>query len=319
MTSILTNSSALSALATLRNIDASMETTQSRISSGYRVGNAADNAAYWSIATTMRSDNAALSTVQDALGLGSAKADTANAGLEQARQLMDAIKAKLVSSREVSDKDKINRELTELKNQLVSVATASSFSSENWLYNTSTAALGVKNMVGAFTRTDANTISIQSIGYDSSKSCLMDKSNASRGQLTKGVAVSQVSGTSATTMTYFLINVSSTTGASGTEITINSSTSNEALDAMVQAVDNMISSVVDAQATLGAVTTRLDTQKGFIKSLSDTITKGVGRLVDADMNEESTRLKALQTQQQLTIQSLTIANSSAQSIMQLFR
>jgi flagellin len=50
-----------------------------------------------------------------------------------------------------------------------------------------------------------------------------------------------------------------------------------------------------------------------------TIDKGVGRLVDADMNEVSTRLKALQTQEQLAIQSLSIANHNAQNVMQLFR
>ncbi len=53
--------------------------------------------------------------------------------------------------------------------------------------------------------------------------------------------------------------------------------------------------------------------------LGDVITKGVGRLVDADMNEESTKLKALQTQQQLGIQALSIANSDSQTILQLFR
>ena len=61
MTSILTNTNAMAALSTLRSISNSMEDTQSRISSGLRVGSASDNAAYWSIATTMRSDNAALS------------------------------------------------------------------------------------------------------------------------------------------------------------------------------------------------------------------------------------------------------------------
>ena len=60
----------LAALDTLRSINKGLNETQSRISSGYRVESASDNAAYWSIATTMRSDNKALSTVQDALGLG---------------------------------------------------------------------------------------------------------------------------------------------------------------------------------------------------------------------------------------------------------
>ena len=64
------NPAAMAALQTLRAINHNLETTQGRISSGYRVETAADNAAYWSIATTMRSDNAALSTVHDALGLG---------------------------------------------------------------------------------------------------------------------------------------------------------------------------------------------------------------------------------------------------------
>ena len=77
-----------------------MESTQGRISSGLRVGNASDNSAYWSIATTMRSDNKALSTVQDALGLGAAKTDTAYTGLNAAIDVVSEIKAKLVAARE---------------------------------------------------------------------------------------------------------------------------------------------------------------------------------------------------------------------------
>ncbi|PHR17234.1 MAG: flagellin, partial [Hoeflea sp.] len=96
MTSIMTNSAAMSALATLRSINSDMETTQNRVSSGYRVETAADNSAYWSIATTMRSDNKALSTVKDALGLGAAKVDVAYTGMNSAIDVVSEIKAKLV-------------------------------------------------------------------------------------------------------------------------------------------------------------------------------------------------------------------------------
>ncbi|AHK43420.1 putative flagellin B [Ensifer adhaerens OV14] len=96
----MTNNSAMAALSTLRSINSSMETTQDRISSGYRVGNASDNAAYWSIATTMRSDNKALGTVQDALGLGAAKTDVAYTGMKAAISVVDEIKAKLVAASE---------------------------------------------------------------------------------------------------------------------------------------------------------------------------------------------------------------------------
>ena len=81
MASIMTNAAALTALQSLNATNKSLEHTQSRISTGYRVSEASDNAAYWSIATTMRSDNQALSTVQDALGLGASKVDTAYTGM----------------------------------------------------------------------------------------------------------------------------------------------------------------------------------------------------------------------------------------------
>ena len=64
---------------------------------------------------------------------------------------------------------------------------------------------------------------------------------------------------------------------------------------------------------------RIGMQKDFAKSLIDTLQTGVGQLVDADMNEESTRLQALQVKQQLGIQALSIANASSQSILRLFQ
>ncbi|MGH0230661.1 flagellin, partial [Sinorhizobium meliloti] len=72
-------------------------------------------------------------------------------------------------------------------------------------------------------------------------------------------------------------------------------------------------------SSLGSISSRIDLQSEFVSKLTDSIDSGVGRLVDADMNEESTRLKALQTQQQLAIQALSIANSDSQSVLSLFR
>ena len=143
MTSILTNSAAMAALQTLRSIDNNLETTQARVSSGLRVETASDNAAYWSIATTMRSDNRAISTVADALGLGAAKVDTAYTSLENVIDVMSEIKAKLVAAREPGvDKSKINDEIKELKNQLVSAAQSASFWPVYKKFETELAAIG---------------------------------------------------------------------------------------------------------------------------------------------------------------------------------
>ncbi len=321
MTSILTNSSAMAALSTLRSISSDLETTQGRISSGLRVESAADNSAYWSIATTMRSDNKALSTVQDALGLGAAKTDTAYTGLESAIDVVSEIKAKLVAAREPGvDKDKINKEITELKNQLVSTAQSASFSGENWLYNDTTNTVGTKEMVGSFTRDSSGNVSVGVLEFDASTSVLVDTNDAGLGLLTKDYdADAELATPTGTTQNFYLIDASSTTTASGSEITLDSTTADADIEAMIRVVDAILGDATDAAATLGATNTRISMQDEFMADLMDVIDKGVGRLVDADMNEESTRLKALQTQQQLGIQALSIANSDSQNILSLFR
>ena len=320
MTSIMTNNSAIAALSTLRSISKDMEDTQNRVSTGYRVSDASDNAAYWSIATTMRSDNKALSTVQDALGLASAKTDTAFTGLNAAIDVVSEIKAKLVAAREPGvDKTKIDSELTELKNQLVSISESASFSGQNWLYNDDATANTTVEMVGSFNRAADNTVSVGILEFDTSTSTLVDTNDAANGLLTGDITVTVPSGTGTTSATYFLVDASSSTGASGTEIALDATTTSADLDGMISAVDSMLTSMTDSAAVLGATNTRIELQDNFVADLMDVIDKGVGRLVDADMNEESTKLKALQTQQQLGIQALSIANSNSENILSLFR
>ncbi|MCF2905950.1 flagellin [Octadecabacter sp. CECT 8868] len=83
-------------------------------------------------------------------------------------------------------------------------------------------------------------------------------------------------------------------------------------------IENMLNGAIDAAAAFGSVEGRLETQANFISSLSDSLTSGIGSMVDADMEETSARLQALQVQQQLGVQSLSIANQSPQSILSLF-
>ena len=135
MASIMTNASALTALQSLNATNKSLETTQSRISTGYRVAEASDNAAYWSIATTMRSDNKALSTVQDSLGLGASKVDTAYTGMNKAIETVNEIKVKLVAANGSTDADKAKyqTEIKALQDQLKAYADAATFSGTNML------------------------------------------------------------------------------------------------------------------------------------------------------------------------------------------
>ena len=321
MTSILTNSAAMAALQTLRSIDTNLETTQARVSSGLRVETAADNAAYWSIATTMRSDNRAISTVADALGLGAAKVDTAYTSLENVIDVMSEIKAKLVAAREPGvDKTKINDEISELKNQLISATQSASFSGENWLYNTDTDALGIKSVVASFIRTAGGNVQVATLDFDTANSVLIDIENPEFGFLTREIDVDdQIMENPPTGVgPYSIINMEDPPNEDNV-VKLANDTTYEEIDGMISVTDFVLKGLTNAASTLGAITKRIEMQESFVASLGDVIDKGIGRLVDADMNEESTRLKALQTQQQLGIQSLSIANSSAENILQLFR
>ncbi|ADY63498.1 MULTISPECIES: flagellin [Rhizobium/Agrobacterium group] len=430
MTSILTNAAAMAALQTLRMIDKNLETTQARVSSGYRVETAADNAAYWSISTTMRSDNAALSAVQDALGLGAAKVDTAYDALANSIEVVKKIKEKLVAAYGVgADRGKIQDEIKQLQEQLKSTSESASFSGENWLQasisNGGTPPVVepiTKKVVASFTRTGSGNVGVTTVDYVLDGSAvLFDLSGGKLGILDKSAVFvakteQQITQTSTTagvttnagyvvkkltdaeigtlnaatpdtnadpsvysngTVNYLRLSentwvkVTATNPSSGTTTVAaayrdtgsndwfydttgaptsvarslglsvstldldnldvvaaamsgfsggtTNYTASDAIDVMMSFVDKQLEAMTSTASSLGSLQSRINMQENFVSTLMDVIDKGIGRLVDADMNEESTRLKALQTQQQLGIQALSIANANAQNILQLFK
>ncbi|ASS59165.1 flagellin N-terminal helical domain-containing protein (plasmid) [Rhizobium leguminosarum] len=301
MTSINTNNSAMSALQTLRNINSSLETTQNSVSTGYRVDTASDNAAYWSIATTMRSDNKALSAVSDALGLGAAKVDTAYTAMDNAIDVVDEIKSKLVAATEDGvDKSKVQEEISQLQEQLLSIAQSASFSGENWVAG----ADGTKSVVSSFVRDGSGAVSVKMTEY------ALDTSS------TGNVLFGMSSGTIDTASG--ILGTADANGDSVYSLDITDFTTGQ-IQSALSTIESALSAMTSAGAQLGSISTRIDLQEDFVSALSDSIDSGVGRLVDADMEEESSKLSALQTQQQLAIQSLSIANSSSQNILSLFR
>jgi flagellin len=84
-------------------------------------------------------------------------------------------------------------------------------------------------------------------------------------------------------------------------------------------VNASITNVNAAIAKLGTGSKALQTHLDFIGKLQDTMTAGIGNLVDADVAKESATLQALQTKQQLGVQALSIANSSSSMLLSLFR
>jgi flagellin len=316
MSSINTNVSAMTALQSLTQANKAYTETQKRISTGLRVGEASDNAAYWSIATTMRSDRSALSTVQDALGLGGSMIDVAYTAVNTSIDLVNQIKTKLVAASQPGiDRSKIQSEISELQKQLAGIASSASFSGDNWLsvdssvstYNAS------KNIVASFTRT-GDAVSVQTITIDTAGMDLFDANtaatNAAAGILDANRNTLGVVDNTATTFSVASLDISALTDS-----TANLAT----LDSYIKGADAAIKEMTTAAGSLGAVKKRIGLQKDFLTNLISAHDRGIGSLVDADMNEESTRLQALQVKQQLGIQALGIANAQSQDILKLFQ
>ena len=349
----MTNASALTALQSLSATNKSLEQTQSRISTGYRVAEASDNAAYWSIATTMRSDNSALSTVQDALGLGASKVDTAYTGMNNVLTTIGQIKTKLLSTVGQTDaaKAKTQTEIKALQAQMKSFADAATFSGSNFLAVTSKQALAANDgvqpdseIVSSFNRSSSGAVSIGTINIDVEGTKLFDYGLAT-GVKNFGTLDRQTSiySTGAAQTLYDTAYATAIAGG-GTDIAANTAglaaagavakvdnvsaynlditaagVTDDIITQMVTRIDKVMGQLTDSATILGSAKSTIDLQKTFTQSLMDSIDRGVGQLVDADMNKESTRLQALQVQQQLGIQSLSIANSSSQSILSLFK
>jgi flagellin len=175
-------------------------------------------------------------------------------------------------------------------------ANAATFNGVNWLSATATTP-ATFNLVSSFSRV-GGTPTIGSI--------TLTIANYSLYTSTQSGILDTVSGTASVDT----INIGALTDSTADMTT---------LDGYIAQVTSAINSVASAAADLGAVKNRISTNTDFVKTLMDSVDRGVGQLVDADMNAESTRLQALQTQQQLGVQALSIANQNSQSILSLFR
>jgi flagellin len=102
----------------------------------------------------------------------------------------------------------------------------------------------------------------------------------------------------------------------GTSSSISSASSAQSL---ITTLTDSINNVSASLAKLGTSSKAVSTHLTFIGNLQDSITTGIGNLVDADLAKESANLQALQTKQQLGIQALSIANQSTSTVLSLFR
>ncbi|MFK4059279.1 flagellin [Brevundimonas sp. NPDC046655] len=289
--SVLTNASALIALQNLNSTNNKLAATQSRVNTGLKVQGAKDNAATWAIAQNQRADTGALESVKTSMNRATSLADVSLAAGAQISDLLIELREKATAAADPSataaSRKAYNDEFQSLLKSLDSFAKNATFDGENILNGTATTALDFLANVGATETISMNRqdLSLNGVGLQ------LPARAASAGPPVV------------------------TARPAGPPLLDTLENAQEAFTAVVSALDDANAKL----AELGAQSKQIEKHNIFVGKLMDSLEVGIGNLVDADMAKESARLQALQVQQQLGAQALSIANQAPQIILSLFK
>lgn len=400
MSSILTNTSAMVALQTMKSITSNMNKTQSEISTGKSVATAKDNSAVWAISKVMESDVKGFKGIKDSLSLGSSTVAVARQASETVTDLLTEIKGKIVAAQESNvDRGKIQTDIVALRSQINSVVGAAQFNGLNLVDGSQTTVNVLSSLDRSSTGVTTSSIAVDaknlSTGAYTAKAAFTGTTGASTTADTAGFALDAATGTGTVVIagaagfaagdslaitigsktanyTFTAADIASTSPAdvaavglksaveslgisglsvnynvanAGTLVFTNAGTTTltasaqfknassgglgalSGIDVSTGAgataalgnIETMVQTSIDAAASFGSAQKRIDIQNDFVGKLSDSLKAGIGSMVDADMEETSARLQALQVQQQLATQALSIANQAPQNVLSLFR
>jgi flagellin len=401
MSSILTNTSAMVALQTMKGINANLNKTQADISTGKSVATAKDNAAVWAISKVMESDVEGFKGISDSLSVGSATLTVARNASESVTKLLTEMKGKIVAAQaENVDRSKIQTDIDALTDQIKSVVGAAQFNGLNLVDGSQTSvnvlasldrsqsgvtssnitveAQNLSTNAGASLTAGGGTLSAANVvtgtpvtlnGFTlqgGAGALAADAPTAAPGTLTGIIAgdkitlnIGSVSGSyvvqkgdTADSLVSGLKNSLTQNGLSESDFTLtlgsgaltvaNNTNQSAAISVgttrgtgglaglntidvvnqpanALNAIEGMLQTSIDAAAAFGSSQKRIDIQNEFVSNLTDSLKTGIGVMVDTDMEEASARLQALQVQQQLATQALSIANQQPQGLLSLFR
>ena len=228
----------------------------------------------------MESDVAGFKSISDSLSLGESTVAVASAGAETIVETLKEMKQLAISAQsENVDFAKVQANMAEYSAQITSIVSASQFNGANLLA----------------TDVDGNGAT----------------------SLTVLTSLDRVGSGAPTAATLSIASIDFE--AIDVEGTLTAITDATTAATALGELEGFLNTAIDGAAALGASAGRLSSQNEFIGKLTDAMKSGIGTLVDADMEEASARLQALQVQQQLGVQSLSIANQAPQTILSLFR
>ncbi|MBC1182524.1 flagellin [Brevundimonas sp. WCHBH090558] len=285
-TSIHTNTSAMIALQNLNRTNDQLAATQSRVNTGLKVQGARDNAAVWAVAQGQRADRGSLEAVTTSLKRATSIADVSLAAGEQISDILLELKQKATAAADPSASDatrkSYDQEFQSLLLSIQSFADNAIFDGENILAGRTDGATPPAPLG------DLNFIA----SADGQENIQLKRQN----------------------LTLSGLGLAATPSAAAPSLLIEADAK-----AALTRIDTAIATSNSRLSELGAQSKQIERHTTYVGKLSDALEAGIGNLVDADLAKESARLQALQVQQQLGVQALSIANQAPQVILSLFK
>lgn len=259
-------------------------TTQSRLATGKKVNSAMDDALAFFTSRNLENRSSDLLTIKDGIDEGINVITTAVEALESVEDVMQQMKALAASAKSTAAADtaarqKLAVQFNELRSQVDHLVSDAGYNGIN-LIKGSPDTLNV-----TFSESDSTRkLSVAGIASDST-----------------GLSITELGTTEGATW------MASTSSAYSTNI-----------ESTISTLDTSLNTVRSSAQTFGTNASMMEIRKEFTENLVNTLQSGAAQLVNADLNEESANMLALQTRQQLGTISLSIAQESEQSILRLF-
>ena len=319
MSDISLTASMRSNLLSLQNTQSLMDTTQERLSTGKKVNSAIDNPSSYYTAQSLNNRASDLSALLDSMGQAIQTIKAADEGIEAITSFAQQAKAVAQSaadSSDITERDNYMKQFNDILAQIDGIAKDSGYKGVNLLNQGS---LTVK-----FNETGDSSLTIT--GRDATSGGLGVDDAAAWG-------TSDTTAAAKTTMDNAKKALDAKAGkddetekaaydaaveAYNKAVAADVTAGNAKIEASIKAVDTAISTLRSMASEFGNNYSIVQSREDFTENLINVLTEGADKLTLADMNEESANMLALQTRQQLAINSLSLASQAAQSVLKLF-
>ncbi len=306
MTSVNTNTGAMTALMSLNSTSSALASTEKKISTGYKVADATDDGAAYAVAQGVRANVSVLTSVNNQLGNATGLMSVTNSALTSASEYMKTISSDLTNIAAGTTNETANyvAKFAQDLGQLSGYLSGASYNGQSLISTAGVAANANTGVAAATAVTGASQkLTIDDVGGTKT----LSSTNYDLGAFLTSVS-NAIGGASADATTTAGLTAIQTAAASY----VNAAAGSAGLKADTAAL-NKVASQGGSDANF------ITNQQTFNSAKMDALNVGLGALVDADLAKESANLTALQIKQQLGQQSLSISNQAPSGLVSLFR